>query len=125
MRDPVDLQANADEDASEQDASKLARQQQVDDVKWLMAHPQGRRIVARIFDKTGIRRTPFNTSGSVMSFNAGAQNVGLWLEAEVLEVSFDGYTRMLKEFQNCRPKCKTPAQQPTTPGERKRRTMQR
>ena len=99
MRDPVDLQANADEDASEQDASKLARQQQVDDVKWLMAHPQGRRIVARIFDKTGIRRTPFNTSGSVMSFNAGAQNVGLWLEAEVLEVSFDGYTRMLKEFQ--------------------------
>ena len=99
MRDPTDLQANASEDATEQDASRIARQQQVDDLKWLMAHPQGRRIVARIFEKTGIRRTPFNTSGSVMSFNAGAQNVGLWLEAEVLEVSFDGYTKMLKEFQ--------------------------
>lgn len=99
MRDPTDLQANASEDATEQDAARLARQQQIDDLKWLMAHPQGRRIVARIFDKTGIRRTPFNTSGSVMSFNAGAQNVGLWLEAEVLEVSFEGYTKMLKEFQ--------------------------
>lgn len=99
MRDPTDLQANASEDATEQDAARLARQQQIDDLKWLMAHPQGRRIVARIFDKTGIRRTPFNTSGSVMSFNAGAQNVGLWLEAEVLDVSFEGYTKMLKEFQ--------------------------
>lgn len=99
MRDPTDLQANDSVEATEQDAARLARQQQVDDLKWLMAHPQGRRIVARIFEKTGTRRTPFNTSGSVMSFNAGAQNVGLWLEAEVLEVSFDGYTKMLKEFQ--------------------------
>lgn len=99
MKDPTDLQAAASEEATEQGAATRARQQQVDDLKWLMAHPQGRRIVARIFDKTGIRRTPFNTSGSVMSFNAGAQNVGLWLEAEVLDVAFDGYTRMLKEFQ--------------------------
>lgn len=99
MRDPTDLQANDSADATEQDAARIARQQQVDDLKWLMAHPQGRRIVARIFEKTGIRRTPFNTSGSVMSFNAGAQNIGLWIEAEVLEVAFDGYTKMLKEFQ--------------------------
>ena len=99
MRDPTDLQTNDSAEATEQDAARIARQQQVDDLKWLMAHPQGRRIVARIFDKTGIRRTPFNTSGSVMSFNAGAQNVGLWLEAEVLETSFEGYTKMLKEFQ--------------------------
>ena len=63
-----------------------------------MAHPQGRRIVARIFDKTGIRRTPFNTNGSTMSFNAGAQNLGLWLDAEILDTSFDGYMRLLKEF---------------------------
>lgn len=99
MRDPTDLQTNDSVEATEQDAARIARQQQVDDLKWLMAHPQGRRIVARIFEKTGIRRTPFNTSGSVMSFNAGAQNVGLWLEAEVLEVAFEGYTKMLKEFQ--------------------------
>ena len=99
MNDPTDLQAQSDSEATEAVAAKRARQQQVDDLKWLMAHSQGRRIVARIFEKTGIRRTPFNTSGSVMSFNAGAQNVGLWLEAEVLETSFDGYTKMLTEFQ--------------------------
>lgn len=99
MRDPIDLQTQAAEDEDAAEATKLKRKQEVDDLKWLMAHPQGRRIVARIFDRTGIRRTPFNTNGSTMAFNAGAQNVGLWLEAEILETSFDGYTKMLKEFQ--------------------------
>jgi 3-oxoacyl-[acyl-carrier-protein] synthase III len=99
MNDPTDLQAQADEVASEQDATRLARLQQIDDLKWLMAHPQGRRIVTRLFERTGIRRTPFNTNGSTMAFNAGAQNVGLWLEAEILETSFDGYMKLLKEFQ--------------------------
>jgi 3-oxoacyl-[acyl-carrier-protein] synthase III len=99
MNDPTDLQAQADEAASEQSAATRDRMQQVDDLKWLMAHPQGRRIVTRLFERTGIRRTPFNTNGSTMAFNAGAQNVGLWLEAEILETSFDGYMKLLKEFQ--------------------------
>lgn len=98
MRDPVDLhQHDADAKAEKLEAERQ-RKQQVADLEWLMAHPQGRRIVTRIFEKTGIRRTPFNTSGSVMSFNAGAQNVGLWLEGEVMEASFEGYVTMLKEF---------------------------
>jgi hypothetical protein len=99
MNDPTDLQAQADEASSEEHAAKLNRQQQVDDLKWLMAHPQGRRIVTRLFERTGIRRTPFNTNGSTMAFNAGAQNVGLWLEAEILDASFDGYMKLLKEYQ--------------------------
>ncbi len=98
MTDPLDPQDQAgDEDA--QRAEKLVRMQQIDDLKWLMAHPQGRRIVTRVFERTGIRRTPFNTNGSTMAFNAGAQNVGLWLEAEILEAAFDGYMKLLKEFQ--------------------------
>lgn len=99
MEDPTDLQAQAADTASTQDAARLAKLQQTDDLKWLMAHPQGRRIVTRIFERTGIRRTPFNTNGSTMAFNAGGQNVGLWLEAEILEASFDGYMKLLKEFQ--------------------------
>lgn len=99
MNDPTDLRAQADEAATEQTAATRERLQQVEDLKWLMAHPQGRRIVTRLFERTGIRRTPFNTNGSTMAFNAGAQNVGLWFEAEILEASFDGYMKLLKEFQ--------------------------
>lgn len=98
MRDPTDLTATAHAEAADKAAALIEQQQRTDDLLWLMTHVQGRRIVARILDKTGIRRTPFHTSGSVMSFNAGAQNIGLWLEGEIMETSFDGYVEMLKEF---------------------------
>ena len=103
MPPTVDLIAAAESETQQQQdslkAEELRQRQQSDDIKWLMAHPQGRRIVTRIFEKTGIRRTPFNTSGSVMAFNAGMQNVGLWLEAEVLEHAPERYLQLLKEFQ--------------------------
>ena len=98
MNDPTDALTLDDSEAATQAKANLQRQQQVEDLKWLMGHAQGRRIVTRLFEKTGIRRTPFHTSGSQMSFNAGAQNVGLWLEAEVLEASPDAYFKLLKEF---------------------------
>ena len=99
MDDPTDLQGQEQQADEKSRKAQLDRRQQVDDLKWLMAHPQGRRIVTRIFERTGIRRTPFHTNGSTMAFNAGAQNVGLWLEAEVLEAAFDAYMKLLKEFQ--------------------------
>lgn len=98
MSDPTDALLPDDSAAELRAKANLQQQQQVEDLKWLMGHAQGRRIVTRLFEKTGIRRTPFHTSGSQMSFNAGAQNVGLWLEAEVLEASPDAYFKLLKEF---------------------------
>lgn len=98
MRDPTDTAALDVETEADEAKAARKREQQVEDLKWLLAHAQGRRIMARIFDRTGIRRTPFHTSGSQMSFNAGAQNVGLWLESEVLEAAPDAYMRLLKEF---------------------------
>jgi 3-oxoacyl-[acyl-carrier-protein] synthase III len=98
MSDPTDALLPDDSAAELTVKANLQQQQQVEDLKWLMAHAQGRRIVTRLFEKTGIRRTPFHTSGSQMSFNAGAQNVGLWFEAEVLEASPDAYFKLLKEF---------------------------
>jgi 3-oxoacyl-[acyl-carrier-protein] synthase III len=98
MSDPTDA-LTQDPDAETKTATvKIAEQTQVEDLKWLMAHAQGRRIVTRVFEKTGIRRTPFHTNGSTMSFNAGQQNVGLWLEALVLDASPDAYFKLLKEF---------------------------
>ncbi len=103
MPQPVDPIAAAESEIQQQQdnlkADEFRKKQQSDDIKWLMAHPQGRRIVTRIFEKTGIRRTPFNTNGSTMAFNAGAQNVGLWIEGEVLEHAPERYMQLLKEFQ--------------------------
>lgn len=104
MPQPVDpIDAAEDETQQREDqlaAEEFRKKQQSDDIKWLMAHPQGRRIVTRIFEKTGIRRTPFNTNGSTMAFNAGMQNVGLWIESEVLTHAPERYMQLLKEFSN-------------------------
>ena len=42
-------------------------------------------------------RTSFNASGSVMAFNEGQRNIGLMLQAEVLEASPEAYMTMLNE----------------------------
>ena len=99
--DPIEAAEAEGQQREEQlNADEFRKKQQSDDVKWLMAHAQGRRIVTRIFEKTGIRRTPFNTNGSTMAFNAGMQNVGLWIEGEVLTHSPERYMQLLKEFSN-------------------------
>ncbi len=101
MADPTDALTDEPQAAAEaQRAAEFKRQQQVDDLKWLMAHAQGRRIATRILERTGYRRTPFNTNGSTMAFNAGQQNVGLWFEAELVDASPDAYLKLLKDFRN-------------------------
>jgi len=44
-----------------------------------------------------VNRTSFNNSGSVMAFNEGQRNIGLMLQAEVLEANPDAYMTMLTE----------------------------
>ena len=98
MDDPTDLAQQETDAHTDQERAKAARRQQIEDIRWLMTHAQGRRIVTRIFERTGYRRTPFNTNGSTMAFNAGTANVGLWLEAEVLDASPEHYLRLLREY---------------------------
>lgn len=74
-----------------------ARKTFVEDVKWLMSSPRGRRLVWWLLGKSGVNRTSFNNSGSVMAFNEGQRNIGLMLQAEVLDASPDAYMTMLTE----------------------------
>lgn len=100
MGDPTDALTTDDDADNALRAAKanIQRKQQTEDIKWLMAHAQGRRFITRVFERTNYRRTPFNSNGSTMSFNAGMQNIGLWLESEVLDASPDAYMKLLKEF---------------------------
>ena len=98
MRDPYDLREQEEAAQQETAEAQLHRQQQAEDIKWLMGHPAGRRIASRILAMTGVRQLSFNPSGSVMAFNEGRRNVGLWWESELLSVAPDGYIKLLKEF---------------------------
>ena len=49
---------------------------------------------------TGLRRTSFNTSGSVMALQEGRKQLGYFLEGELLEIAPDGYLKLLQEFRS-------------------------
>lgn len=93
---PLDEDTEAHGEALKQKAEN-ARRTFVEDVKWLMSSPRGRRLVWWLLGKSGVNRTSFNNSGSVMAFNEGQRNIGLMLQAEVLDASPDAYMTMLTE----------------------------
>jgi hypothetical protein len=99
MRDPTDLRSHDREAEADEAVAREKRRKELEDLKWLMAHPQGRRISARLLEKAGVHRTSFNHSGSVMAFNEGRRDLGLFLMAELLEASPKGYFDLLKELK--------------------------
>lgn len=82
-------------------AKRLQRDQQVDDFKWLMAHKQGRRVMWRLLEMTGLFRNPhaFGQHAQDTAFNCGMQNVGQQLLAEIHLLCPDQYHRMVDEAQ--------------------------
>ena len=94
--DPTDLVGQAEYDEEQQRLERHARELQIKDVRWLMAHAEGRRIVWRLLEHAGIYRTSF-TGNSGTFFNEGRRDVGLFLLAEVHEAAPQAYTKMLRE----------------------------
>ncbi len=97
--DPTDLNRLAREAEAEEAGARERRRKELDDLRWLLGHPQGRRIVSRLLEHTGVFRSSFNHSGSVMAFQEGKRDVGLFLTSELLESSSDGYMKVLKEYK--------------------------
>ena len=97
MRNPTDTDGIEADRIAEEQARQLKFRQETEDIKWLMAHKQGRRIVYRLFELTGVHRTSFNTNSMVTSFNEGQRNVGLKLLEDVTIACPEQYVLTLKE----------------------------
>ena len=97
--DPTDPNRYEREAEAEDAEAREIRRKELEDLRWLLGHPQGRRIALRLLDETGVFRSSFNHSGSLMAFNEGKRNVGLWLTAELMESNADGYLKVLKEHK--------------------------
>lgn len=97
--DPTDLKRQERDAEADEAKARERRRKELDDLRWLLGHPQGRRIVTRLLEEAGVYRSSFNTSGSVMAFAEGRRHIGLFLTAELLEASSEGYLKVLKEFK--------------------------
>lgn len=77
---------------------RAAMEQRAEDIKWLMAHAQGRRFVWGWLSDLGLYRTPFSgESVQQTHFNLGAHSTALALNAQVLEHAPDDYDLMARE----------------------------
>lgn len=75
---------------------ELARRREEHDTKWLMSHPEGRRIVWGLLEIAGVFRTSM-TADNWTFFNEGQRNLGLQLMDKVLTHCPDEYALMTKE----------------------------
>lgn len=94
--DPFDLDAQMRATVDENSKAREIRRREVEDFKWLMAHPAGRRIVWRLLERAGVYRTTF-TGNSETFFKEGMRAMGLFIIGEVHSVTPEAYVTMLKE----------------------------
>lgn len=95
--DPTNEQQQGEAHEESAKVARLRRLEEIGDIRWLMSEERGRRLVWRLLAMTGVYRSSFNSSGSVMAFNEGQRNIGLKLVADIHEACPEQYTRMRKE----------------------------
>lgn len=94
---PLDTEGQQAKGKTDADKAKQAQRLEVDDVKWLMSNPRGRRVCQRFLERSGVYRSSFNTNGMTMAFNEGMRNEGLRLLASINAACPDLYLTLLKE----------------------------
>lgn len=78
-----------------QEANTEAKQRDAD-LRWLMAHPAGRRFLWSTFQQCGVDRVSF-TGNSDTFFREGQRSVALQLAADAKALAPDHYKQMLIE----------------------------
>ena len=97
MRDPIDTRANEALDKAQRQLQDRKAREHVEDLKWLLAHRQGRRLAWQWMAEARVFHSTFNHSGSVMAHNEGRRSMGLQLLTEIMEHSPEAFTQMQKE----------------------------
>lgn len=86
--DPViDLTRQRHERESE-DARLLRRENELDDIAWLMSEERGRRIMFRLLEMCSVYRSSF-TGNSQTFFNEGRRAVGTTLITDITEAGLE------------------------------------
>lgn len=95
--DPTDIRNQERAKADADTRTRLAKETEESDFKWLMGSKRGRRIVWRLLDRAGVFRLSFNTNSMAMAFNEGNRNEGLRILAQIHALCPELYHVMVKE----------------------------
>lgn len=88
LLDPViDLNRQRRE-REDEDAHRLRRENELDDIAWLMSEKRGRRIMYRLLEMTAVFTSSF-TGNSQTFFNEGRRAVGTTLISDISEAGLE------------------------------------
>lgn len=93
-RNPVSERDRIAKDRKRKEAEERA------DFFWLMSTKRGRGVVWRIIKSCGLYETTFNTNALTMAFAEGKRFYSMSLLQDVMSMSPELYSLMLKECQN-------------------------
>lgn len=96
--DPTDLDEESEREASEQTKARNKAEQDADDIRWLMSYPQGRRLMHKLIDLSGVHSVSF-TGNSNTFFNEGRRSLGLEFMQDAYAHATDDYLMMLAEHR--------------------------
>lgn len=99
--DPSDLDSQEAHASETRRVQAVELDQEADDLKWLMAHKQGRRIMARLFERTGVLRPTIvfdDPSGRLSAYNEGLRNEGTRFFGLMMLHCRDRLLHLLKEI---------------------------
>lgn len=92
----IDIDDEAQREAERAERQREALLQQENDIKWLMDHKQGRRIMARLMAEGGIYKSTFRPN-SEMPYLEGRRALALQFFGEAVELAPEKYILMLNE----------------------------
>ena len=74
----------------------LSRRKEIDDIRHVLSSQQGRRFAWRLLTHCGVFRSIWSNS-AVIHYNAGMQDVGHFIQGEIIAADENAYLKMMKE----------------------------
>ena len=98
--DPFDPRSQERAKADADTRSKVERESEESDWKWLMASKRGRRMVWRLLQYTKVYESSFNSNSMTMAFNEGIRCFGTFVLKMVHASAYEMIQVMEKENRN-------------------------
>jgi hypothetical protein len=95
MKDLVRNASDEEQVKEAADAEKRARRRELEDVKFILTHPQGRRFIWRYLALCD--RTSADNSGSWTYFKEGERNIANMIKADVIQADPQALLKMMME----------------------------
>jgi hypothetical protein len=98
--DPLDIPSQERAEADKAQEKRLTREREISDLCTIMGSKEGRRVIWRLLERTGLFRSSFVAGDPLATaFNEGERNIGLELQVAVEGASQKRFIDMMRVAQ--------------------------